>query len=76
MAHIIALKYADAIPTYRMEKVFRRERYYVTRATLNNWLIETSEKWLTPLYKRLWFYLTLLKVLALRTARLQRPLKL
>ena len=62
MAHIIALKYADAIPTYRMEKVFRRERYYVTRATLNNWLIETSEKWLTPLYKRLWFYLTLLKV--------------
>ena len=25
MAHIIALKYSDAIPTYRMEKIFRRE---------------------------------------------------
>jgi len=48
LAYIIVAKYADALPLYRLEKIFQRYGGNVTRTTMANWLIRLSEQ-LQPL---------------------------
>jgi transposase len=52
IAYIIASKYVDALPLYRLENIFERVSAMLTRQTMARWLITVSNK-LIPLYNLL-----------------------
>ena len=51
VADVMTQKYVDGIPLYRQEKIWKREGVELSRATLANWVIEVSKRWLRPLYR-------------------------
>ena len=51
VADVMTQKYVDGIPLARQEKIWQREGFALTRATMANWIIKVAEKWLKPLYK-------------------------
>ncbi|UMZ72528.1 IS66 family transposase [Natranaerofaba carboxydovora] len=53
VAHIMNQKYVDALPLYRQEQQLSRLGIKLSRQTMANWMIECSNRWLTPLYNRL-----------------------
>jgi transposase len=53
VAHVMAQKYVESMPLYRQEKAFTRFGIELSRQTMANWMIECSERWLTPLYERM-----------------------
>ena len=50
IAHIMNRKYAEAIPLYRQEQQFKKYGIQLSRQTLANWMIKSSEHHLKPLY--------------------------
>lgn len=44
LAHIAVSKFADALPLYRQQKIFKRLGVDLSRATLANWMIQTAER--------------------------------
>ena len=44
-------KYVDGVPLARQEKIWLRDGFELSRATMANWMIKVAEKWLKPLYK-------------------------
>ncbi len=44
LAHIIVSKFADALPLYRQEKIFKRLGIELSRATMANWGIAATER--------------------------------
>ncbi|MBM7615154.1 IS66 family transposase [Alkaliphilus hydrothermalis] len=46
-------KFVQAVPLYRQEKDWKQMGFPITRATLSNWILKTSEEWLTPVVERL-----------------------
>ncbi|MDD6811291.1 MAG: transposase, partial [Lachnospiraceae bacterium] len=46
-------KYVNAMPLYRIEKDFKQYGVNITRATLTNWVIQNTERFLSPLYSYL-----------------------
>ena len=53
VAYTMYQKYANAMPLYRQEKDWRNFGVDISRATLANWIIYTSTKWLMPLWTQL-----------------------
>lgn len=53
LAHVMDQKYVQGLPLYRQEQEFRRMGIDLSRQTFANWMILASERWLTPLYKRM-----------------------
>ena len=53
VADVMTRKYVDGLPLARQEKVWEREGVRLSRATLANWVIQTSQTWLKPLYRRM-----------------------
>lgn len=53
VAEVMTRKYVDGVPLARQEKIWKREGIELSRATLANWVIQTSQTWLKPLYRRL-----------------------
>jgi transposase len=43
LAHIAVSKYADGLPLYRQEAMFRRMEIDLPRASLANWMVKTGE---------------------------------
>jgi len=56
IAKTVIKKYADALPLYRQEAIFKREGVEISRQTLSNWLLKYSEL-LNPLKERFKYYL-------------------
>lgn len=50
VADILAHKYVNAMPLYRLEQMYKREGVDLTRATMANWVISVAEKYFQPLY--------------------------
>lgn len=50
IAHIMNRKYVEAIPLYRQEQQFKKYGIQISRQTLANWMIKSSEHHLKPLY--------------------------
>lgn len=46
-------KFVQAVPLYRQEKDWKQMGFPLSRATLSNWIIKTSEEWLNPVVKKL-----------------------
>jgi transposase len=53
VAFIMAQKYVEAMPLYRQEHAFARLGVELSRQTMANWMVEGSNRWLTPLYDRM-----------------------
>ena len=51
IAHIMAQKFINAVPLYRQEMSFLQHDFFLSRQTMANWLINTSQKWLKPIYE-------------------------
>lgn len=50
VAHIAAQKFVMHSPLYRLEQEFNRQGLKLSRQTMSNWLLKTSEMWLQPIY--------------------------
>ena len=53
VADVMTKKYADGLPLYRQEQIWKRNGVQLSRNTLANWVIQCSQGWLKPIYKRL-----------------------
>lgn len=53
IAHVMVQKYADGVPLYRQEKIWKREGVELSRATMANWMIQTAQNWLKPLWRQM-----------------------
>ena len=51
VADVMTQKYVDGVPLARQEKIWQRDGFALSRATMANWIIKVAEKWLKPLYK-------------------------
>jgi len=58
LAYIIVSKFADSLPLYRQEAIFKRLKIYISRANMSNWMLKVSEL-LNPYYQRLQYHLCL-----------------
>jgi len=50
VAHIMTQKFVMYLPLYRLEQEFNREGLKLTRQTMANWMLNTSDIWLRPIY--------------------------
>ena len=50
VAYLAAQKFVMYSPLYRLEQEFNRQGLRLSRQTMANWLLNTSEKWLRPVY--------------------------
>ena len=53
VAEVMVQKYVDGLPLARQEKIWAREGLALSRATMANWVIQTAQTWLKPLYRSL-----------------------
>lgn len=53
VAAIMNAKYTNAIPLYRIAQDFEQNDMLLSRATMANWVIRCSERYLSPVYDRL-----------------------
>jgi len=53
IAHIITQKFVMASPLYRLEQEFKRNGIHLSRQTMSNWLLRSTEDWLEPIYNAL-----------------------
>ena len=50
VAHIMVQKFVMYSPLYRLEQEFNREGLKLSRQTMANWVLNTSDTWLRPIY--------------------------
>jgi len=53
VAFVISQKYVEGLPLYRQEQQFAREGFGLSRQTMSNWIVGSTERWLAPLYERM-----------------------
>jgi len=53
ISYTITQKYVESMPLYRQQQAWSRLGVEISRQTLANWMIQASERWLTPLYDRM-----------------------
>jgi transposase len=53
IAHIITQKFVMGIPLHRQEQEFKRNGILLSRQTMSNWLLKSTEDWLKPVYAKL-----------------------
>ncbi len=46
-------KFAKSIPLYRQEQEWKRMGIDISRQTMANWMIKSSESWLKAIYNRM-----------------------
>ena len=46
-------KFVQAVPLYRQEKDWKQMGFPISRATLSNWIMKTTEEWLYPVVEKL-----------------------
>lgn len=51
-AHVLVSKYADHLPLFRLEEIYRRGGVAIPRSTLSDWVLASCH-WLQPLFDRL-----------------------
>lgn len=51
LAHILSDKYERALPLYRQEVDFKRKGLAISRQTMSNWIISSSERYFQPIVK-------------------------
>jgi len=44
LAHTVVKKYADGLPLYRQEEIWKRENIHLSRSSMGRWIIQGAEK--------------------------------
>jgi len=63
IAYVMSEKFVKGMPLYRQEQELERMGIEISRQTMANWMIKSSEKWLKPLYERMREHLTQKEIL-------------
>ena len=53
IAHIMTQKFVMGSPLYRQEQEMNRKGIKLSRQTMSNWILKTTEDYLTPVYEQL-----------------------
>ncbi len=53
VADVIVKKYADALPLYRQEQIWKRQGLPMKRGSMANWIILTGRQYLQPFWNRM-----------------------
>ena len=53
IAHIMTQKFALGIPLYRQEQELNRSGIMLSRQTMSNWILNSADMWLKPIYEEL-----------------------
>lgn len=53
VAEVIYQKYANGMPLYRQERDWLQRGFSLSRSTMANWIIRSSNDWLKPVYNRM-----------------------
>jgi transposase len=53
IAHVMTEKFVKGLPLYRQEKDWERMGVEISRQTMANWMIQSSQRWLVPIYARM-----------------------
>lgn len=53
IAYVMSEKFVKGIPLYRQEQEWQRLGVQISRQTMANWMIQSSDKWLNLIYNRL-----------------------
>lgn len=53
VAHIMTQKFVLGVPLHRQEQEFKRNGILLSRQTMSNWLLKSTEDWLKPVYIKL-----------------------
>jgi len=53
IAHVMSEKFVKGLPLYRQEQDWKRMGVNISRQTMANWIIKSSDRWLRPLYERM-----------------------
>lgn len=53
IAYVMAEKFVKGMPLYRQEQDWKRMGVELSRQTMANWMIQSSERWLQPLYDQM-----------------------
>ena len=53
IAYVMSEKFVKGIPLYRQEQEWERMGVEISRQTMANWLIQSSDRWLKPIYERM-----------------------
>lgn len=71
IAYIMSQKFVDGMPLYRQEKQLERLGINLSRQTMSNWLMKSSEMWLSVIYERMKEYLLKSDILHADETKLQ-----
>lgn len=53
IAHVMTEKFVKGLPLYRQEQDWKRMSIDISRQTMSNWMIQSSDRWLSPLFERM-----------------------
>jgi transposase len=53
IAYVMSEKFVKSIPLYRQEQEWQRMGIEISRQNMANWMIQSSDRWLTPIYNRM-----------------------
>jgi Transposase and inactivated derivatives len=53
VAHFAVQKFVMGSPLYRQEQEWNRQGFRISRQTMSNWMLRSTEDWLTPVYDEL-----------------------
>ncbi|MEA3392620.1 MAG: IS66 family transposase, partial [Candidatus Marinimicrobia bacterium] len=53
IAYVMSEKFVKGIPLYRQEQEWQRMGIEISRQTMANWMIQSSDRWLKPIYDRM-----------------------
>jgi len=53
IAHVMTEKFVKGLPLYRQEQNWKRMGVEISRQTMSNWMIQSSDRWLRPIYERM-----------------------
>lgn len=53
VAHLMTQKFVSGVPLYRQEQEFNRNGIELSRQTMSNWMLKSTEDWLKPIYAKL-----------------------
>jgi transposase len=53
IAHVMTEKFVKGLPLYRQEQDWERMGIEISRQTMANWMIQSSDRWLRSIYERM-----------------------
>lgn len=53
IAYVMSEKFVKAVPLYRQEQDWERMGVEISRQTMANWMVQSSDRWLVHVYKRM-----------------------